>query len=62
VAIREKAAQAAPDDEPAEDAAEDAEGRVVFDVVDEERALGMRLDDVAMTPGSKWTAHLLILE
>ena len=45
-----------------DDAAEEAEGRRVLDVVDEDRAVGMRLDDMAMTPAPERPAHLLIFE
>ena len=57
----EDTSQPGIDDDSGERAAEESEGRHVLDVVDQQRALGMWLDDVPVPPALERTAHLLIL-
>lgn len=59
---REDPPQPPFDDDSGECAAEDAERRLILDVVDEQRPLGMRLDDVPVAPAPERPAHLLVFE
>src|SRR5437016_1184711 len=59
---RENPAQARLDHDPVDGAPKEAEGRRVLDVVDEDGAIGMRLDDVTVTPAPERAAHLLVFE
>jgi hypothetical protein len=62
MAIVEQFPKTPLDDPLTENAANDAERRIVFDVIDQNSAIGMRFDAVLVSPAPKRPARLLILE